>query len=97
MKTNFEGGSKKYMSPHPAYTADDMPARKLEKLVKGALKMGAGIEPIAIAKLLFEIASRGEKVPLYLPMGVNALGLIKKKLEGRLEALEACRELAKVD
>ncbi|KAL9584818.1 MAG: hypothetical protein Q9212_001885 [Teloschistes hypoglaucus] len=97
VKTNFEGGSKKYMPPHPAYTADDMPARKLEKLVKGALKMGAGIEPIAIAKLLFEIASRGEKVPLHLPMGVNALGLIKKKLEGRLEALEACRELAKVD
>lgn len=85
------------MAPHPAYTADDMPARKLEKLVKGALKVGAGIEPIAIAQKLFEIASRGEKVPLHLPMGKNALSLIKKKLEGRLEALENCKELAMID
>ncbi|KAK5995372.1 Oxidoreductase calM [Cladobotryum mycophilum] len=55
VKTNFEGGSKKYMDPHPAYAADDMPARKLDAMVKTALKSGAGIEPVAIAEALFKL------------------------------------------
>lgn len=97
VKTNFEGSSKRYMQPHPAYADPEMPARKLEKYVKMGLKSGAGIEPVAIAKALFEVASRGEKVPLHLPLGSTAVALIKAKLEVRLEGLEATKDLSAVD
>ena len=46
------------MLPYEAYTAADMLARKIEALVKGALKTRAGIELITIAKFLWEVASR---------------------------------------
>jgi hypothetical protein len=85
------------MPPHEAYTSPDMPARKLEHLVKGALKTGAGIEPIAIAKALFEVANREQKVPLHLPLGATAVHLIKMKLSSRLKELEDVKELSAVD
>jgi len=97
VKTNFEGGSKKYMAPHPAYIGEDMPARQLEKYVKKGLASGAGIEPVALAESLWNIASRGEKVPLHLPLGGTAYNLIKMKLEARLKALEEFKELGAID
>jgi hypothetical protein len=97
VKTKFEMGSKKYMGPHPAYGAEDMPARILESYVKKGLKSGAGIEPATIAESLFKVASRGEKVPLHLPLGATAVMLIKMKLEARLKDLEALKELSAVD
>lgn len=85
------------MKPHAAYTADDMPSRRLEAYVRKGLKSGAGIEPVAIAEALFKVASRDEKVPLHLPLGSTALTLIKSKLERRLEGLEAVKELSAID
>jgi hypothetical protein len=84
------------MKPHEAYTAADMPARKLEFYVKKGLESGAGIEPVAIAEALFKIASRGEKVPLRLPLGSTALTLIKMKLEAQLRELETFKELSTI-
>ena len=85
------------MEPHEAYVADDMPARKLESYVRKGLKSGAGLEPSTIAKALFGVASRDQKVPLYLPIGATAVMLIKSKLEGRLQDLEAVKELSAID
>lgn len=85
------------MKPHAAYTAEDMPSRKLETYVRRGLESGIGIESGAIAKILFEIASREEKVPLRLPLGSTAFKLIKSNLEARLEDLEAVKELSAVD
>ena len=82
------------MKSHEAYTAPDMPARKLESYVKKGLESGAGIEPVAIAKVLYKIASRGDKVPLRLPIGNTALMLIRMKLEAQLQDLEIFKELS---
>jgi hypothetical protein len=89
-------GSKKYMEPHPAYAAEDMPARKLAAYVRQGLKSGAGIEPIAIAEALFQVASQEQKVPLHLPLGSTAVMLIKMKLKARLEGLDAVAELSAI-
>ena len=80
--TNFEGHSKAHTKPHPAYAADDMPSRKLEAYVNKGIKLGAGIEPSAVAETIFTIASRSERVPLRLPLGVVAWKLAKSKSEG---------------
>ncbi|KAF4625131.1 hypothetical protein G7Y89_g13038 [Cudoniella acicularis] len=95
VKTNFEGHSKAHTKPHPAYAADDMPSRKLETYVNKGIKSGVGMmEPSAVAETIFTIASRGERVPLRLPLGVVAWKMAKAKFEGLLGELDAVKELS---
>ncbi|CAM1505893.1 Fc.00g115300.m01.CDS01 [Cosmosporella sp. VM-42] len=95
VKTSFEGHSKAMIQPHPAYAAADMPARKLEGYVRMGMKSGVGrTEPEQIAKSIFHIASRGERVPLRLPLGPVAWKMIKAKLEGLLGELDEVKSLS---
>jgi NAD(P)-dependent dehydrogenase (short-subunit alcohol dehydrogenase family) len=94
VKTNFEGHSKKNIAPHMAYNSPKMPARMLEKYVNAGLKQGVGMEPEDVARVLYEVASKGEKVPLHLPLSMNAFGLIKGAFEERLKALEEVQDIS---
>lgn len=95
VKTNFEGHSKARTKPHPAYTAEDMPARKLEFYVNMGIKSGVGLmEPSALAGALYTVASRGERVPLRLPLGAVAWKMAKAKSEGFLGELEAVKGMS---
>lgn len=95
VRTNFEGHSKARTEPHPAYAADDMPSRKLEKYVQMGIKSGMGmIEPSAIADAIFSIASRGERVPLRVPLGPVAWKMAKAKYEAALKDLDEIEELS---
>ncbi|KAJ4343401.1 hypothetical protein N0V95_006663 [Ascochyta clinopodiicola] len=94
VKTNFEGHSKKNTAPHPAYTDPKMPARMLQKYVDAGLKQGVGMEPADVARVLYEVVSGGEKVPLHLPLSVNALGLIKGAFEEKLKELEEFKKIS---
>lgn len=94
VKTNFEGHSKARTKPHPAYIADDMPARRLEKYVEIGLKRGMGMEPAAVAEAIYKVASRGEKVPLRLPLGATAWKMAKAKFEGLLLELDAVKVIS---
>jgi hypothetical protein len=94
VKTNFEGHSKAHTKPHPAYAADDMPARRLEAYVRQGIKSGTLIDPSAIAEAIYNIASRGERVPLRLPLGPVAWKLIKMKLESLSGELDVVKELS---
>ena len=98
VKSNFEGHSKKNTKPHEAYAGADMPSRKLDVMVTQSLKAGFGVmEPSEVAKVLFQVASRNEKVPLHLPLGTIAVHLITVKLQGRLQELETVKELSAMD
>ena len=94
VKTNFEGHSKKNTMPHPEYADPKMPARMLQRYVDAGLKKGVGMEPEDVARVLYEVAEKGEKVPLHLPLSMNAFGLIKGAFEGRLTALEVVKEVS---
>jgi NAD(P)-dependent dehydrogenase (short-subunit alcohol dehydrogenase family) len=94
VKTNFVGHSKKYTALHAEYEDPKMPARMLQRYVDAGLKKGVGMEPEDVARVLYEVASKGEKVPLHLPLSMNAFGLIKGALEGRLKALEEVKRVS---
>jgi hypothetical protein len=95
VKTNFEGHSKARTKPHPAYTAEDMPARKLEAYVNMGIKLGAvSTEPSEIAEAIYNIANRGECVPLRLPLGAVAWKLAKSKFEGLLKDLDVVKDIS---
>lgn len=95
VKTNFEGHSKAKIQPHPAYMADDMPSRKLEAYVRKGMESGAGMmEPSKVAETIYNIASRGERIPLRLPLGLVAWKLARAKFEGLLQEFDAVKELS---
>ena len=74
-----------------------MPARQLEVFVNKGIKAGAAagmIEPATLAETLFTIASRGEKVPLRLPLGVTVWKMAKMKFAGALADLDAVKEIS---
>jgi len=92
VKTNFEGHSKAHTAAHTDYQDPDMPARKLERYVSQGIKLGMGMEPSALAEVLYTIASRGEQVPLRLPLGATAWKLAKSKFETMLRELDSIKE-----
>ncbi|KAK4167715.1 putative oxidoreductase-like protein 2 [Cladorrhinum sp. PSN259] len=95
VKTSFEGHSKANTKPHPAYAGETMPARILEKYVQMGVKSGVGMmEPDAVAEAIYSIASRGERVPLRLPLGPTAWKMIKAKHEAALKELESVKEVS---
>lgn len=73
-----------------------MPARQIETYVEQALKDNPDflLEPSVLAKAVFEVASRKEKVPLFLPFGATAVQMMKAKLEELLRNMEDVRELS---
>lgn len=58
------------------------------------IKSGALIDPSAIAEAIYNIASRGERVPLRLPLGPVAWKLAKSKFESLLGELDEVKELS---
>ncbi|KAI0399802.1 NAD(P)-binding protein [Xylaria palmicola] len=98
VKTEFEHGSKRHTRVHEAYDGPDMPARQLAAWVRKAVEAGAGgVPPSAVAEALYRVASRGEMVPLWLPLTSNAARLIKTKLQARLDNLEAVKDLIPIE
>ncbi|KAF3765313.1 NAD(P)-binding protein [Cryphonectria parasitica EP155] len=97
VKTEFEHGSKKHIKVHEAYDGADMPARQLAAWVKKAAASGGGTPPSAVAGVLYLVASRNDKVPLWLPLTTTAAQLIKMKSQARLDNLEAVKDLTPID
>ncbi|KAI0393296.1 NAD(P)-binding protein [Xylariaceae sp. FL0594] len=97
VKTDFEYRSKKHTQVHPDYDDADMPARQLAAWVKKATAAGGGAPASAVANMLYTVASRNEKVPLWLPLTTSAAALIKVKLQARLDNLEAVKGLIPIE
>ncbi|KAL4775851.1 hypothetical protein BDW60DRAFT_203710 [Aspergillus nidulans var. acristatus] len=74
-----------------------MPSRMLDAFVEQNLATGAGVDAEDLAKLLFHIASRGEKVSIFLPVSTTATALITGTLRARLAIVEEVKELSAVD
>jgi hypothetical protein len=74
-----------------------MPARQLAAWVKKAAGTRGGVPPSAVANVLYLVANRNDKVPIWLPLTSNAAKMIKKKLQARLDNLEAVKELIPIE
>jgi len=97
VKTGFEGHSKALITPHPAYAAPTMPSRVLEHYVEMGVKSGVGMmETTDVSETIFKIASRGERVPLRVPLGATAWKMAKSRAEGFVKELEGVKELSLV-
>lgn len=93
VRTEFEHGSKKYTRIHEAYDGADMPARQLAAWVKKAAATEGGVPPSAVAEVLYHVATRNIRVPLWLPLTSYVARLIKIKLQKQLKNLEQVKNL----
>ncbi|KAG9231602.1 hypothetical protein BJ875DRAFT_112201 [Amylocarpus encephaloides] len=97
MKTEFAKSSFKITPPHPAYKDPGFPSRQLESWMLNNPEIFESVA--ADAKLTTEVVvnaivtSKERPLPLRLPLGAGAFGIIRKKLESQLNDVDAWKDV----
>ncbi len=94
VKTNYATSSLQAIPVHPAYAAPDMPTRVLEAYIASPEMTQNWADPAAIAAAMYEVVARGQVIPLRLPLGPDAWGMLKAEVAKIDEALEETKEIA---
>ncbi|OOF95486.1 hypothetical protein ASPCADRAFT_36112, partial [Aspergillus carbonarius ITEM 5010] len=96
VKTNYATTSLKTMAKgrHPAYADPTYPTSVLLEYKSKEENRRLWAEPDAIAKAIYRLVSRGERIPIRVPLGADARGMILMELEGVKRDLEELEELS---
>jgi hypothetical protein len=78
---------------HPAYSDPSSPTNQLRGLF-GSSTASYFAHPDRIAEAIFEAASQGRNFPLRLPLGSDAWGMTKTKLDEMSQDLERVKPLS---
>ncbi|KAI0534566.1 short-chain dehydrogenase/reductase-like protein SDR [Xylaria digitata] len=94
VKTNYATSSPKSMTEtHPAYADPSYPANQLLNHMKSEEGRALWAEPIALAATIFELVSRGKRIPIRVPWGSDAWGMILKDVESTKNDLEEIKSV----
>jgi hypothetical protein len=93
VRTNWGGCSMDHITPHPAYAGSSMPARLLEKQV-AQLMANTRTTPLSVAAAIYEMVSRGKRIPIRLPLGSDSWAIINAKVEQITQELQELKELS---
>ncbi|KAH8911577.1 NAD(P)-binding protein [Coniochaeta sp. PMI_546] len=95
VQTNYATTSTQNIPVHPAYAADDTPARVLERYINNEENRKSWAKPEDVVAAMYRIADAGgKKIPLRVPLGPDAWGMMKAEF-GRMEQeLEAVRPIS---
>ncbi|PWY88753.1 NAD(P)-binding protein [Aspergillus sclerotioniger CBS 115572] len=96
VKTNYATTSLKSMAKgrHPAYADPTYPTSVLLEYKSKEENRRLWAEPDAIAAAIYRLVSRGERIPIRVPLGADARGMILMDLEGVKRDLEELEELS---
>ncbi|KAI0509139.1 NAD(P)-binding protein [Xylaria bambusicola] len=95
VKTNFATSSLKSVAKrHPAYADPSYPAKQLLDYIKSEQGRAFWAEPMALAKAILELVSRGQRIPIRLPLGPDAWGMVVKDVESTQKELEEFKDLS---
>jgi len=94
VQTNYATTSMAKIKPHPAYDFPDSPSRVLEAYRSDPKKREAWALPGAVAGAMVELVSRGRRIPIRIPMGADAWGMMKAELGLVARDLDEFRELS---
>jgi hypothetical protein len=95
VQTNFAAGSRVKGEKHPAYAAPDTPARILERFIADPKNWETWALPGAVASAMHQIVPRGQRIPIRVPLGPDAWGLLKVEVEQISKELDELKELSK--
>ena len=95
VKTNYMGSSMVDIAPLPAYEDPNLPGRRLDAYRNNPDLQKNFADPDAVARTIFDVVSlQGERpMPLRLPLGSDAFGLIKNDTEAELKSLVAWEDV----
>ncbi|KAL2133302.1 hypothetical protein VTI74DRAFT_2568 [Chaetomium olivicolor] len=94
VKTDFVDRSMVKIEPHPAYAAPDTPARLLEKYIQDPEASKSWADVGSVTKAMYTIVASGNEIPLRVPLGPDAWGLLKLENEKNAKLLDEWREFS---
>jgi hypothetical protein len=95
VKTKYATSSLKMMEQrHPAYTNPSYPTNALLTYMLDEKSRELWAEPAGIALAMYEIVSRGQKIPIRVPLGSDSWGAIMADLEKNKHELEELKDLS---
>ncbi|KAH8654731.1 hypothetical protein BGZ61DRAFT_571546 [Ilyonectria robusta] len=92
--TRFTGSNMVRAASHPAYTAPDSPSRILETYIMNEENRKTWSSPEAVAAGMYEVVSRGRRIPLRVPLGPDAWGLVKEEIKHIDQDLNESKDLS---
>ena len=96
VKTNYSTSSLKEMinGRHPAYANPNYATNVLLEYMGKAENRSTWTSPEAIAAAMYKIVSRGQRIPIRVPLGADSYGLIMMDLEHVRKDLDELKEIS---
>lgn len=94
VKTNYATSSLKHMAErHPAYENPSYPTNFLLSYLLSEQGRNLWAEPSALAAAIDRVVNRGDRIPIRVPLGANAWGIIVKDLEDIKTDLDELKDI----
>ncbi|XDG05026.1 hypothetical protein ABKA04_004641 [Annulohypoxylon sp. FPYF3050] len=95
VKTNYATSSLKQTAVrHKAYSDPSFPANQLLAHIGSEQGRALWAEPSAIAAAMYQVVSRGKRIPIRVPLGADAWGLIDRDLENTKGDLNEIKDIS---
>ncbi|KAL9579356.1 MAG: hypothetical protein Q9212_005158 [Teloschistes hypoglaucus] len=95
VKTNYATSSLKPMAKrHPAYSAPSAPTNQLLGYMQSEQGRSMWAEPSALAAAIYHVVGRGTRIPIRVPLGADAWGMISKDLEDIKKDLDELKDIS---
>ncbi|KAI4114599.1 MAG: hypothetical protein LQ345_004653 [Seirophora villosa] len=95
VKTNYATSSlKPTANRHPAYSDPNTPTNQLLGYMQSGQGRSMWAEPSALAAAIYQIVARGSRIPIRVPLGADAWGMLSADLEGIKKELDELKEIS---
>jgi len=94
VKTNYATTSLKMTKRHPAYDQPTYPTNFLLSHMRKEENRRLWAEPHDLASAIYHVVSRGERIPIRVPLGADSWGMIAKDLENTKKDLDEVKEIS---
>ncbi|KAL8726508.1 MAG: hypothetical protein Q9166_006671 [cf. Caloplaca sp. 2 TL-2023] len=95
VKTNYATSSlKPTANRHPAYSDPNAPTNQLLGYMQSGQGRSMWAEPSALAAAIYQIVGRGSRIPIRVPLGADAWGMLSADLEGIKKELDELKEIS---
>jgi NAD(P)-dependent dehydrogenase (short-subunit alcohol dehydrogenase family) len=94
VKTDYATRSMVTVEPHPAYAAADSPTRVIERYMEDPEASKNWADVGNVTKAMYGIVASGKEIPLRLPLGPDAWGMLKLENDKAGRMLDEWQELS---
>jgi len=95
VKTNYATSSLKPTAKrHPAYSDPSAPTNQLLGYMQSEQGRSMWAEPSALAAAIYHVVGRGLRIPIRVPLGADAWGMISKDLEDIKKDLDELKDVS---